>query len=127
MTSPLRAWQLALSTPQVCAAAVSNISRAVAPALRSGSQDVTTLSLPPVSRLPNLGWSHACSTRMLDQSASSSSATSMGRAVLTPWPISDLLTHTVMAPVPSILKKALGANDWLDSATVSATPEEGAR
>src|SRR5438093_11337643 len=101
-TAPLSVRQAERSAPQVCAAAVTSMARAVAPALRIGSYLVRTLELPPVSRLPNLGSAQACSTRTRDQSASSSSATIIGSDVLTPCPISDLLAQIVTSPRASI-------------------------
>ena len=88
------------STFHRSAAAATSISRAAAPALRSGSQCARTVVEPPVACMPNIGLlkaslTGACSTRTVLQSASSSSATSIGMAVSTPWPISDEPTMTV--------------------------------
>src|SRR6201987_6050246 len=56
-------------TPHVCAAAVMSISRAVAPAFRSGSQELRTLSLPPVVMSPYFisEVATACSILIFDQ------------------------------------------------------------
>src|SRR2546430_9361162 len=55
--------------------------------------------LPPVPCMPNIGLVYALSAgadsiRTFDQSASSSSASSMGNDVVTPWPISERSTTT---------------------------------
>ena len=108
MTDPFSVRQVEPSTPQVRAAAVTSMARAVAPAWRIGSYLVRTLELPPVSWSPNFGSAQACSTRTRDQSASSSSATIIASDVRTPWPISDLLAQMVTSPWGSICRKALG-------------------
>src|SRR6267378_889885 len=50
----------------------------------------------------------ACAIRTRDQSASSSSATAMGSAVRTPWPISERCTTMVTSPVSSMDTNAVG-------------------
>src|SRR3989442_1642576 len=87
-------------TPHSPAAASTSISLAAAPALRKSSQELRTLRLPPVTcrlvtGLTYSGPAGACSTRIADQSASSSSAISIGIDVRTPWPMSDLSTIIV--------------------------------
>src|SRR5882724_3892529 len=93
------------------AAAETSISRAAAPALRKLSNEVRTLRLPPVSCSPYFGSRSACTTWTRRQSQQSSSATIMGSAVRTPWPISDL-PHQIFAP-PSghSSSHALGENE----------------
>ena len=79
-------------TRQSFAAAATSIARAVAPARRSWSQLIGIEREPPALCLPyTLGLIGACSTRTVDQSASSSSATIIGNDVLMPWPISGPL------------------------------------
>src|SRR6266550_3120222 len=75
------------------------MSRAAAPAFRSGIHAALTLVLPPVPCIPNSGLKYcfaagANSILILVQSASSSSARSMGSEVVTPWPISERSTTT---------------------------------
>ncbi len=86
------------------------MARAAAPAVRSGINDSIMLVLPPVSWLSYFASVPACSTRMLAQSASSSSATSMARAVLMPWPISDFAAQTVMVSSGSIRSQTPGSS-----------------
>ncbi len=80
-TEPFSARQDPGSTPHRAAAAPTSISRAAAPALRSGSQDCRTLDEPPVLIRPYFGLASACTTRTSFQSASSSSATSTAMPV----------------------------------------------
>ena len=47
---------------------------------------------PPKLGLPYLGWAGAHSVLILFQSMSSSSATSIGIDVITPWPISSMVS-----------------------------------
>ena len=64
--------------------------------------------LPPANCLPYLAASRsACSIRTSFQSASSSSAITMGSIVLTPWPISGFFDAIVMMPSGAIRMKAL--------------------
>src|SRR3979490_3267365 len=65
--------------------------------------------------MPNIGLVYALSAgadsiRTLDQSASSSSASSMGNEVVTPWPISERSTTTSTPPSAPLRSHALGAN-----------------
>src|SRR5207248_11792616 len=108
-------------TPQRVAAAETSRARAAAPARRSGIHDSRTLELPPVavSRSGRVG---ARSARTRRQSASISSATIIGSAVHTPWPISDLWTRIVTSPVSSRRIHAFGANG---SALVAAGVAKG--
>ena len=75
--------------------------RALAPTLRRRSNSDHVLVEPPVpcrcrrARARRPGAAGACSTRIFAQSASSSSAMSIGRAVQTPCPISEWLRRTV--------------------------------
>src|SRR5438445_2384697 len=113
ITAPFSARHSALSTLHVCAAAVTRSSRAAAPALRSGVNAARTLVLPPVPCMPNMGFVYALSAGansilILDQSASSSSARSMGSEVVTPWPISDRSTTTSTLSSVPMRSHALG-------------------
>ena len=78
-------------TPHFAAAAPISISRAVAPALRSGSHDVRMLMLPNTPIIgPNAGSTPGNSVRIFAQSHSSSSASSIESDVTVPCPISAL-------------------------------------
>ena len=85
----------AAGTPQLCAAAATSISRALAPALRRYSCDSRMARLPPVDMEPKMRLRRMCSFtsaysgRTLDQSHSSSSATSCARPVKDPCPSSE--------------------------------------
>src|SRR5262245_5960034 len=89
VTAPAAARQSDFCTPHFCAAASTSISRAVAPARRSDSQDVRMLMLPttpwfgPYSRL-----TPGNSVRIFVQLHSSSSASSIASEVTVPCPIS---------------------------------------
>src|SRR2546427_5508224 len=78
ITAPRSARHVARSTFHVCAAAVTSMSRAVAPALRSGSHELRIALLPPVRMVRDhpAGFSGMGPSRIVDQSASSSSARS---------------------------------------------------
>src|SRR3989442_9410112 len=65
--------------------------------------------------MPNIGFVYALSAGansilILDQSASSSSASSIGSAVVTPWPISERSTITSTLSSAPMRSHALGAN-----------------
>src|SRR5881396_2207987 len=65
--------------------------------------------------MPNIGLVYALSAgadsiRTCDQSASSSSASSMGNDVVTPWPISERSTTTRTLSSAPMRSQALGAN-----------------
>ena len=65
--------------------------------------------------MPNTGLAYtaaagACSTRMRVQSASSSSAISIGSVVQMPWPISECASSTVTRSSVPMRRKALGAS-----------------
>src|SRR5437660_1155601 len=65
--------------------------------------------------MPNIGLVYALSAgadsiRTFDQSASSSSASSMGNDVVTPWPISERSTTTRTLSSAPMRSQALGAN-----------------
>src|SRR5258706_1244185 len=131
------------------AAAATSIARATAPALRSCSHELASAVLPPVPcagphrRLLYFAASAgAPSTRTCDQSASSSSATSVGRPVYVPWPISRCLTITVTVLSLATRTKALAAkprcrnrlSSWPRAAgrpsgnpTASSSPPEACR
>ena len=67
--------------------------------------------LPPVDmrRDQPAGFSGTGPSRIVDQSASSSSARIMARPVWDPWPISDLSTVSVTVPSVPTRSQALGA------------------
>ena len=95
------------------AAAESSIARAVAPTVRICIYEFETEDEPPVICMPNMvcancGAAGAISARTFDQSQSSSSATSMGSDVITPWPNSRCLTCTVTEPSRAMRKNAFG-------------------
>src|SRR5207249_1907275 len=100
------------STFHVSAAAVTSISRAVAPALRSGSHELRIALLPPVRMMRDqpAGFSGMGPSRMVDQSASSSSARMRASPVWEPWPISDRSIVSVTIPSAPMRNQALGAN-----------------
>ena len=101
-----------------CAAAATSIWRTTAPTRRSGSQWVGVDVLPPAICMPYFISSRsACSTRTAAQSTSSSSATSIGRDVFTPWPISGLLAMIVttlsgVIRMNDVGSKFDGGNAW---------------
>ena len=98
------------STPQRFAAACSSIMRIAAPHWRIGCTKCRVLREPSVSWLPYFFSSPgACCTRTCDQSASISSATTMGRLVRTPVPISERLVMMVTRPDGSIATKTCGS------------------
>src|SRR2546430_10419190 len=112
ITAPRSARHVARSTFHACAAAVTSISRTVAPALCSGSHELRIALLPPVRIVRDhpAGFSGMGPSRIADQSASSSSARIMARPVCDPWPISDLSSVRVTMPSVPMRTQALGAN-----------------
>ncbi len=118
---PLGAWVMTLfaarhsdaATPHCAAAAAISISRAVAPALRSGSWELRMLRLPPVEKSPQMrlrrrfSSGRGNSVRTLLQSHSSSSATSIGSAVSVPCPISERATRMITVSSPWITIQAV--------------------
>src|SRR5882724_10543609 len=74
----------------------------------------------PAKSFPFRPRARAASTRILLQSASSSSATSIGSAVYTPWPISEWLAKTVTVPSVPMRRSALGTTGGLDGGAVPA-------
>src|SRR4029453_7903349 len=98
MTSPLSVVSVFSGTFHVCAAAVTSIERAAAPDSRSTFHIPRTLLLPAVSccppklGCPYFGSAPAHSVLILVQSKSSSSATSIGIDVITPCPISSIVS-----------------------------------
>jgi hypothetical protein len=66
------------------------------------------LELPPVAWSPYLGSALACSTRMVSGATSSSSATIIGSAERTPWPISHFESQKVTVPSGAIWRNAAG-------------------
>src|SRR5688572_33314915 len=99
MTSPLSVVIELAGTPHVSAAAETSITRAVAPASRSTFHIPRTLLLPAVSCCPpKLGLPYFLasagvhSVLIFVQSKSSSSATSIGIDVITPCPISSIVS-----------------------------------
>ena len=108
------------STPHCFAAAAISIARAAAPAPRITRYMSAMLVLPPVVMSLNTGsayWScaGAICTRTRSNGTSSSSATSMGSPVYTPWPISLLLMSTATVPSVRTCTHAFGANVTLGS------------
>ncbi len=95
------------------AAAAMSIARAVAPARRRSFCEALIERLAPVDMLPQtrLRLRFSCgganSAFTLLQSHSSSSATSIGRAVKLPWPISDLATRMITVSSGSITIQAV--------------------
>src|SRR5216110_2511642 len=67
----------------------------------------------------------ADSIRTLDQSASSSSASSMGREVVTPWPISERSTTTSTLSSAPMRSQAFGANGAAAAAPPALRPAAG--
>src|SRR2546427_11152267 len=65
------------------------------------------------------GFSTVVPTRTVAQSASSSSATSIARAVGAPWPISERSMVTVTVPSGAMASQAFGANGSAESARAS--------
>src|ERR1700721_2769189 len=110
MTRPDAVVSWVSSTPQVCAAAVTNIARAAAPTCRMGSQLVGVAVLPPALWAAYLaGLKSACSTLTLFQSTSSSSAISIGSMVLMPCPTSGFFATIVTVPSGAILMYVCGS------------------
>src|SRR5213080_3014377 len=67
----------------------------------------------------------ADSIRTFDQSASSSSASSMGREVVTPWPISERSTTTSTVSSAPMRSQAFGANGAAAAAPPALRPAAG--
>jgi hypothetical protein len=108
---PFSARHCAGSTRQRLAAAATSMVRAVAPAMRSLSHASCTLLLVPVTWPPFPGLMYASPTgaasiRIASKLMFNSSASSMGRAVYTPWPISERSTMMVMELSPAIFSQA---------------------
>src|SRR5262245_13788063 len=129
ITSPFSVEQVFSATPQVCAAAVTSIVCAVAPASRRIFHIPRTLLLPAVScappklGLPYLGSAGTHSVLILFQSTSSSSATSIGMDVITPCPISSCVSLIVTLSSAPIFSQMLGSNEPAASAVpVSRKP-----
>src|SRR5712692_3980651 len=97
--TPFSASHSDAGTFHLCAAAAISISRAVAPAWRKYSCESRIERLPPVAIEPHTRFRRTCSlvetnsVRTFVQSHSSSSATSMGRPVELPCPISERATR----------------------------------
>src|SRR5258706_11589486 len=148
-TTPLETRTSAAGTFHFSAAAATSIARAAAPALRNCSQELASAVLPPVPcagphrRLLYFAASAgAPSTRTCDQSASSSSATSVGQPGYVAWAISRCLTITVTVLSLATRTKALAAkprcrnrlSSWPRAAgrpsgnpTASSSPPEACR
>ena len=96
VTALKRATHSAAGTFQRAAAAPISISRAMAPACRNASWENAIDRLAPVDKSPQssrrrrFSAGATSSVRTVDQSHSSSSATSMARPVIAPCPISEL-------------------------------------
>jgi len=114
ITAPLSVRQSAGFTPKRCAAACTNNARAVAPAWRYRSNSDKVVVEPPVICKPTAvcaytGAAFACATLIFDQSASSSSATSIGSEVQIPWPISECASRMVTLSSLPTRTNAFGA------------------
>src|SRR6266849_3664034 len=111
MHAPEAVEHSASGTPQVCAAAATSICRPAAPICRMGSQLFGVAVLPPATCEPYLAkLTSACSIRTSFQSASNSSATSIGSITFTPWPTSGFLAVMVTMPSREMRRKALGVS-----------------
>ena len=116
-TSPFSVVSEFSGTFHVCAAAVTSMARAVAPAPRRIFHMPRTLLLPAVSccppkfGLPYFASAGTHSVLIFDQSVSSSSAMSIGIEVITPWPISSCVS--MMRTVSSLFtfSQMFGSND----------------
>src|SRR2546427_473197 len=80
--------------------------------------------------MPNIGLVYALSAgadsiRTFDQSASSSSASSMGNDVVTPWPISERSTTTRTLSSAPMRSQALGANAAAAAPRITCRPVAG--
>src|SRR6266480_915842 len=80
--------------------------------------------------MPNIGLVYALSAgadsiRTFDQSASSSSASSMGNDVVTPWPISERSTTTRTLSSAPMRSQALGANAAAAVPRIACRPAAG--
>src|SRR2546425_2044848 len=80
--------------------------------------------------MPNIGLVYALSAgadsiRTFDQSASSSSASSMGNDVVTPWPISERSTTTRTLSSAPMRSQALGANAAAAAPRIACRPVAG--
>ena len=100
--SAARSSILSQETLHCAAAAPISMARPVAPTWRIRSKLLRTECEPSVSWSPYFGSPIACSIFTLDQSASSSSATTSGRAVRLPQPISDRCATIVTVPSDAI-------------------------
>ena len=86
--------------------------------------------LPPVPCMPNMGLVYALSAgansiRILDQSASSSSASSIGSEVVTPCPISERSTITSTLSSGLMRSQALGVKGAAGAAARPKRPPVG--
>ena len=113
-------------TPHSFAAAVINISRAAAPALRKYSCESRMARLPPVLMAPKMRLRRTCSFTSaysgltLLQSHCNSSATSMGKPVKLPWPISERAMRMITVSsgsmtiqcVTSVMSAACADEGW---------------
>src|SRR5260370_24939776 len=127
------------------AAAWISIMRAVAPPLRTYSCEVLVPRLPPVEKSPHTrlratlcpGVGYSVVT--LDQSHSSSSATSCARPVSVPWPISDramrmmtvssgrITTQQLTSGEPSAARTTVGPPNGISSPTARPGPPAAER
>ena len=130
-TSPFSVETVFSATPQVWAAAVISIARAVAPDSRSVFHMPRTLLLPAVNcwppklGLPYFASAGAHSVLILFQSMSSSSATSIGIDVITPWPISSMVSVIVTVSSAAIFTQTFGSKTPAASTTVGAPTRSG--
>src|SRR5215470_14207502 len=110
----MTSWFCACTSPtgtlQCCAAAVSSICRIAAPHSRMGWMKWRMLREPSVFWLPYFFSSPGdCTILTRDQSASSSSATTIGKLVFAPVPISARCATIVTSPLGSIETKTCGS------------------
>ena len=109
-TSCCTAFTSDTGTDQRAAAAASSIWRAAAPTRRMGTKKCRTLRDPSTFWLPYRASSpSACTTFTRSQRASISSATTMGRLVRTPVPISARWATMVTVPSAAIETKTSGS------------------
>ena len=115
-TTPCCARHVDGSTFQRWAAAMTSMTRAVAPARRNGTYIARIAVEAPVICTPMSGLTYVlssageCSMTTLSTSTSSSSAISIGSEVYVPCPISTIGMTNVTLPVRSMRRNASGAN-----------------
>ena len=108
-TAPSCARHSPALTPQRAAAAPTSISRAAAPAWRSGTKFCRTERLPSVFWSPYFLSPSACTISTWPSETSSSSASSIAIDVRAPWPISERWTMSRIALSVPTSTNTLGA------------------